>query len=58
MKKRITKSDVDALLRGTPIAAHETPKGIKGIYRRDLGPARSFKKIGKTWKEVYEYVSR
>ena len=52
--KKITRKHVDALLAGSSLATYENPAtGVKGVYRRDAGPAASFRTEGTTWKHVY-----
>lgn len=49
---RVTKSTVDKYLAGSNFVALAT-NGVCGVYRKDAGPAHSFRNLGKTWREVY-----
>lgn len=57
MSEKITKKKVNEYVtKNCPSwSIHET-NGIKGIYRKDQGPAASFRGIGKTWADVMRYV--
>src|SRR5262245_10970452 len=55
MQTKITRTRVDQwLAKNRPhMATYENKmNGIKGVYRKDTGPAHSFRGMGKTWKEV------
>lgn len=51
---KVTKGIVEKYLRGSSVAAYEV-NGYKGVYVKSLGPAASFRKIGRTWREVLAY---
>jgi hypothetical protein len=55
MTKSVTRKTVeDYLAKNAPnLGAYENKTNkIKGVYRLNLGPAHSFRGIGKTWREV------
>jgi hypothetical protein len=55
MAKKVTRKQVEEWLRKNRphLATHENHmNGDKGWYRKDAGPAHSFEKQGKTWREV------
>ncbi len=58
--KRVTRKKVDVFLKKQrpSISTYEDAWGNKGTYREDAGPAASFQKIGRTWREVLENFSR
>ena len=49
---KVTKKTVDQYLEGSSFATFAT-NGVCGVYRKDAGPAHSFRNLGKTWREVY-----
>ena len=49
---KVTKSTVDKYLADSNLATLAT-NGVCGVYRKDVGPAHSFRNLGKTWREVY-----
>jgi len=52
--EKITKQVVERALAGSNLIAYENKmNGDKGVYRKDIGPAHSFRKLAKTWREVY-----
>jgi hypothetical protein len=54
-QKRITRKAVEKYLeKNAPhLGAYEhIGKGDKGVYRKDAGPAQSFRAKGKTWADV------
>lgn len=59
MAKRtvITKAALEAWIAANrPELALYNNDGTKGFYRKDAGPAASFRGIGKTWRNVAEQL--
>lgn len=57
--QKVTRKVVEQYLeKNAPhLGAYENKmNGIKGVYKKDTGPAFSFSGLGKTWAEVLKYL--
>lgn len=56
---KVTRKQVDSELakRRPNLESYEAPNGNKGVYRRDAGPASSFQTKGRTWRDVWDWLT-
>lgn len=51
---RVTESKIQIWIDDNrpDLALYETNAGVKGFYRRDVGPAHGFQRCGERWADV------